>query len=522
MTADQQKPSSLRGGVFWSLLSFVGSKGLTFLATLVLARLLAPSEFGILAAVLAFITLLEVISDIGMKATVIYESEEGVTGRVQTAFTLNLIFTVFAAALAVALAPLIAEFFGAASETILFQMAALDLLLRGLGNINDALLLRDMEFRRRTIPQLTSNIVRGVATILLAVAGLGASALVIGFIIGSAVWTVVLWIVKPFRPTLRIERSAVRSIASYGGWASALALLAALAQRTDVAVIGAALGARALGLYTIAQRVPELIVGNVTWNLSIVAFPALSQRRDRGDRSLTDTTLNLIRYSALFGMTTGAVLAVLAPALVVVLFSEKWAEAGAIMQPLAIMYGLICIVFPLGDTFKALGRQPLMVAVNVVTLPISIAVMVAVAPAGIVAVAWARVLVTVGQGVVWFVLITRALDLRWAIVAGMLRPAGSATAGVALGGIAVRTALPEPSIVPLMLTALASGVGGAITLRIFANREYGELRDYLPRRRLLSSSLVPARWRSGPPVAPAEVEQAVDEGTEQSGPRPTQ
>ncbi len=521
MTADRQKSSSLRGGVFWSLLSFVGSKALTFLATLILARLLAPSEFGVLAAVLAFITLLEVISDLGMKATVIYESERGITDRVQTAFTLNLIFTVLLTVIAVALAPIIAKFFGAESQTILFRVAALDLLLTGLGNIHDALLLRDMEFRLRIIPQLSGNLVRGVSTIGLALAGLGASALVIGFIIGTAVWMVTLWVVKPFWPKLTIQRSAIRSIATYGGWASALMVLSAFAQRSDIAVIGSALGASALGFYTIAQRLPELIVGNVTWNLSIVAFPALAQRRDRKDGSLTDTTLNLIRYSALFGMPMGAGLAVLATPLVVVLFSDKWAEAGAIMVPLAIMYGLVCIVFPLGDTFKALGRQPIMVAVNAVTLPIGIGVMVLAAPAGIVTVAWARLGVTAAQAAVWFVLISRTLDLRLRTVVSMLRPACSAAAGVALGGVAVRVALPEATIGPLLLAALASGVGGAVGLRTFANREYAELRD-LVRRRVLSAPVVPARWRSTPPTAPVDVEQAIEVVTEPGGSRHTQ
>jgi O-antigen/teichoic acid export membrane protein len=512
MTADRQKSSSLRGGVFWSLLSFVGTKALTLLATLVLARLLAPSEFGVLASVLVFITLLEVIGDLGMKATVIYEREEGVTGRVQTAFTLNLIFTISLTVIAVALAPTIARFFGAESEVVLFRVAALDLLLTGLGNIHDALLLRDMEFRRRIIPQVVGNLVRGVCTIVLALAGLAASALVIGFIVGTAAWTATLWIVKPFRPTLAIERSAVRGIATYGGWASALELLAALASRADVAVIGSALGARALGLYTIAQRLPELIVGNVTWSLSIVAFPALAQRRARGDRGLTDTTLNLIRYSALFGLTMGAALAVLGQALVVVLFSQKWAEAGAVMQPLAIMYAVLCIVFPLGDTFKALGRQPIMVAVNAVAIPLAVGAMVLAAPAGIVAVAWTRLAVAVALAAVWFVLISRALDLRLMTVAGMLRSGCSAAAGVALAGGGVRVAFPEPSIGPLVLAALASGIGGAISLRIFAHGEYAEIRDLL-RQRLPSTSLVPARWRSSPPVAPMDVEQAVEVAT---------
>jgi lipopolysaccharide exporter len=512
MTADREKSSSLRGGVFWSLLSFVGTKALTLLATLVLTRLLAPSEFGVLAAILVLITLLELIGDLGMKATVIYEREKGVTGRVQTAFTLNLIFTILLTIVAVALAPAVAQFFGAESEVTLFRIAALDLLLTGLGNIHDALLLRDMEFRRRIVPQVVGNLVRGVFTIVLALAGLAASALVIGFIVGTAASTLALWIVKPFRPTLAIERGAVRAIATYGGWASVLEVLAALSSRADVAVIGSALGARALGLYTIALRLPELLVGNVTWNLSIVAFPALAHRRDRGDRSLTDTTLNLIRYSALFGLTMGAALAVLAPALVVVLFSETWAEAGAVMEPLAIMYAVICIVFPLGDTFKALGRQRIMAAVNAVTIPLTVGVMVLAAPAGIVAVAWARLAVAVALGVVWLILITRTLDLRLRAVAAMLRPGCSAAAGVAVAGLAVRVAFPEPSLGPLLLEAFASGIGGIMGLRIFAYNHYAEIRELL-RQRARPASLVPARWRSSPPVAPVEAERAVEVAT---------
>jgi len=502
------------------LLSFVGTKALTFAATLVLARLLAPSDFGVLAAVLAFITLLELVSDLGMKATVIYESERGITSRVHTAFTLNLGFTIVLTAIAVALAPLVAAFFDAEGHSALFAVAALDLLLRGMGNIHDALLLREMEFKRRIIPQLTSNIARGGTMIGLAVAGLGPAALVIGFVVGSAVWTLTLWIIRPYRPKLLIDRTAVRGIATYGGWASGLALIAAIGQRADVAVIGNVLGARALGLYTIAQRVPELVVGNLTWNLSIVAFPALSQRRERGGGRLTDTTLNLIRYSSLFALPAGALLALLAPALVVVLFGERWAEAGAIMEALAIMFGVACVVLPLGDTFKALGKQPIMVAVNAASVPALIGAMLLAAPAGVVAVAWARTGIGVAQAVVWFVLISRVLGLPLAEVAARSRPGLVGAAGVALAGGVVRLVLPGADLGSLLGGATAGGLGGLLALRVGARREFNELRGLL-HRHVLSSALVPARWRWSPPVGPVEIEQAVEVSSAGGEPGPT-
>jgi len=519
LSAASEQPSSLRRGVFWSLLSFVGTKSLTFLATLVLARLLEPSAFGVLAAVLAFITLLELISDLGMKATVIYESERGITSRVQTAFTLNLAFTVVLTALAVGLAPLVASFFRAEGNEALFAVASLDLLLRGLGNVHDALLLRDMEFKRRIVPQLTSNVARGAAMIGLAVAGLGPSALVIGFIIGSGVWTATLWIIRPFRPNLTIDRGAVRGVATYGGWATALELIAAVGQRADVALIGNVLGSRALGLYTIAQRVPELLIGNVAWNLSVVAFPALSQRRDRREGGLEETTLNLVRYACLFALPVGTFLAVLAGPLVIVLFGQRWAEAADIMAALAILFVTACVVLPLGDTFKALGKQPIMVAVNAVAVPAMIAAMLLASPGGVGAVAWARTGVGVVQAVVWLVLISHLLQLRLIRVVAKLRPGVVAAAGVAVGCVGVRIVLPEPAVLPLLAGTVAAGLGGLAALRALAQTEYAELRD-LVHRQVLSTAIVPARWRWAPPVGPAEMEQAVELETAPDPPPP--
>jgi O-antigen/teichoic acid export membrane protein len=169
-------------------------------------------------------------------------------------------------AVAVALAPLIARFFGAESHTILFRIAALDLLLTGLGNIHDAMLLRDMQLRLRMVPQLTGNLFRGVDDPD-GRRGFGATALVIGYVLGTGVWAVTLWIVKPFMPTFRIAHHAFRGVVTYGRWATVLALLAVFFQRVDTAVVGGTPGyARAGAVYRRAAH-SELIVGNVAWSL---------------------------------------------------------------------------------------------------------------------------------------------------------------------------------------------------------------------------------------------------------------
>jgi PST family polysaccharide transporter len=484
----------VRGGLLWSLSTFLAARSLTFLSILVLTRLVGPAEFGVLAAVLAYIAALELLSDLGMKATVIYESEEGITPRVQTAFTLNLALAVLLAAVGVLAAPLVAALFRVEGETDLFRLAALNLLIAGLGNVHDSLLIRGMEFRKRIRPQLAMNAVRAVASIGLVAAGLGATGLVVGFLVGTLASTITLWAVTGFRPRLTIQRSAVGSMVAYGGWASVLEVLSVIGNRADVVVIGRALGQQALGLYVVAQRLPELAIENVSWNLSLVAFPALARRRGNADGGMVPTTLALVRYGGLYGLTLGAFIAVFGPVLVVVLFGDRWAPAGAVMSALAVLYGLHTLVFPLGDVFKALGRQRLMAAIGVVTVPAGIVAMVLAAPLGLAAMAWARVAVGVLQGAVLFVLVIRTLRLPAPVVAGAIRPAVAASAGVIAGAVAVRLALPGAELAPLVLGTVAAALGGAAALRLLAQDGWNEARE-LARTLALGrrSGVLPAR-----------------------------
>ncbi|HEV3129186.1 MAG TPA: oligosaccharide flippase family protein, partial [Solirubrobacteraceae bacterium] len=172
--AGGQKPSggslarSVKSGVAWSTLTFGLSKALAFVSLLVLTRLLAPSQFGLIGAVVTLLGLIELNSDLGMKATVIYEQERGAGERVQTAFTVNLVLAAVLATAAFLAAPLVAGFFHAPGHVGLFRLAAVDVLLTGLGGIHDGLLLRDLRFRTRILTEVVSAVVRAGVGVTLA------------------------------------------------------------------------------------------------------------------------------------------------------------------------------------------------------------------------------------------------------------------------------------------------------------------------------------------------------------------
>ena len=450
---------------------------------MVLARLLAPSEFGLVAAVVVFLSFIELGSDLGMKATVVYEQEEGVTARVQSAFTVNLIIAVVLTGVAVLCAPLVASFFGAEEHVELFRLGALSLLFVGLGNIHDALLLREMDFKRRTVPQIVRAAVRAVVSIGLAFAGYGAESLVIGLLVGSAAWTLAQWILSPLRPTFELDLGIVRGMAAYGGAASLLEVLSVANARADAAIVGRVLGGQALGLYTIAFRVPELAIETVAWNTSQVAFPALSRKRaiDQGD--LARSTMRLLRFQALYALPVAAGLAMVATPLIVVLFSSKWAAAGGVAAAIAVKTGIAAVVFPLGDVFKALGRQRVLVILGAIQLPILIATIVLVAPAGIVTVAWARAGFTAVLGTVQIGFVLRAIDSDVRTLLRALRPALVTATGVLIGAGAAKLTIDGSYLVELLTWSAAGAAAGLLAARLFAFDALHELLDQLRKLR---------------------------------------
>jgi lipopolysaccharide exporter len=470
----------VRRGIVWSVAAFGASKALSLVSLLVLARLLVPDEFGVVAAVAAYIALIELGSDIGMKPAIVYEQEQGVSARVQTAFTLNLITAAALTGLGVVLAPAVADFFGASDHAALFRLGALNLLLTGLGNVHDALLLRDMSFARRIRPQIARDVVRVSVSVGLALAGLGALALVVGFLAGTAAWTAWQWRLTPMRPRLSYQGAIARSLIAYGGPAALLQILATINSRLDVVLIGHLLDSRALGIYSIAYRLPEVVLASIAYTLGVVAFPALARRRARDPALLGEATLQLLRYMSLYALPIAVGLAVLSTPIVDLLFSHAWHDAAPLLVPIAAAAALYTVVFPLGDLLKAVGRQATIVKINVILVPLMIAACTLAAPAGLLTVSWALVGTAGTFALLMAVAVGRQLHLGIADFARAFAPAVAAATGVLAGAGAVRYAWPAISVPAVLAATLAGAAGALLALRLASPRTFRDLMRQLP------------------------------------------
>jgi PST family polysaccharide transporter len=467
-------------GFAWQIASFGGNRIVVFVMTLVLARLLTPHDFGVFAAALTFMMYLEVVLDLGVGSAVIFEQESGLSERLNTAFTINVSMSIVFTAVAILIAPWVASVLGVPDQVAIFRVMSLYLIARGLSQINEAVLQRDLMFKKKTIVDLSGALVRGGLSVGLAVAGFGVWSIVWGFLGGEFVSAVLAWIMVRFRPHIRLDRAAARSMLKFGAGIVTLDIISELALNSDYIVIANVLGATVLGLYTIAYKLPDLLIGSVFWMFSSVAFPVYSRSRGAGMETLRAGMLKALRLTSLFGFAVGMGLAIISRDAVVVLFSEKWHPAIAPMAVLSLAAGLGAVGYASGDIFPAVGRPGALVAIN---LPLTIARVVGfiiAAPHGILAVAWVHLVSNFVYVFVRIEVANRFVGSRLGESLAALWPAVCAAAGIAVFAIPVRIAT-SPSVGSLVAICAAGVLGAVVFLWIGSRDTFGEISDVMHR-----------------------------------------
>ena len=200
----------------WTTLAWGSNRVVVLALTLLLARLLTPEDFGLVTAALTIIAMFDAALDLGVGAAVVAAQERGVSRRTRTALTLNIGLSALIAGVGAALSPLVAALFDARDHTWLFALIFLYPLFRGAGQVNDAVLKRDLLFRRRTVVDLTRAGVRVVVSLSLALTVGGPVSIAAGIVASELVAMVLLWSLVPIRPVRSMTRADVRELLGSG------------------------------------------------------------------------------------------------------------------------------------------------------------------------------------------------------------------------------------------------------------------------------------------------------------------
>jgi len=465
-------------GMLWSFLA-LGSRRLITLASLVaLARLLAPEHFGVVAFALVFITYVETLGDLGTGAALIYwESRREDAAQVTFFFNLVMGFVWFALA-SLAAAP-VADFFHSPEGAPILRAMALSFVIKGLGNTHDALCRKDLRFKARLVPEAAFATVKGVVAVALAALGWGAWSLVWGQLVGLGTWTLLLWLVQPFRPRLALPTDLVRPMLAYGRGIVAVNVLAAVVHHADLLIVGRMLGVATLGVYQMATKIPELTITTVVSTTSKVLFPAFAKLQSESGR-LGAAYLTVLRSMALLTVPAAATLVLVARPLVEVLLGEAWLEAVPILRALAVYACLRSLGSHAGDLLKATGRPGLLAGLGVLKAGLLLPVLLLAARRGAVAVAWAMAGVTLVILLLNLLVASRLVDLRARQLLEALRPGLLVGGAVALALAGWLTLSPELGDVVLLLNSLTLGAAVyLVALHRLAPEVYTSLRDVL-------------------------------------------
>src|SRR5262245_6537596 len=192
-------------GTIWAVITFGSGKLLLFLSSVILARLLTPADFGLAGITLVVINFLGFVRDVGVGNALIYKNKDS-DQLASTAFWISCLagFSLFT--LASLISPWAAHFFEEPRVEPMVQLLAVSFLLTSLGSTHEALLQKELNFKKKLIPELAQAFSRGFFSILLAWLGWGVWSLIWGQVIGAFAFTLTAWLVLPWRPTLTFSK----------------------------------------------------------------------------------------------------------------------------------------------------------------------------------------------------------------------------------------------------------------------------------------------------------------------------
>lgn len=383
-------------GIPWTFLTLAGSRLVQIGGTVVLARLLVPEDFGLVALALAISIFLGLVASLGLGGVFVVEQDldEQEKGTYLTMFLL--MGAAFAVVMA-ALAPLAARAFDEPRlDEIVLALSVMVFFSGGLNWFYEALMQRELEFRNRFVAQMVQAVTYSGTGVLLAALGAGVWSLVAGQIVSAGAYAVALVSLAPYRVRPAFDRTAAARGVREGRGFLVQTVTSFAAQNVDIVVVGRVLGAARLGFYSMALRLSELPNWVIAESVAKVTFPGFARMRSRGE-DVTPAFLAALRLVAFATCPFGIVLSGAAEPITLVVFGERWV---GMIGPLGVL-GIWAAVKPVRATIawflNSIGHQALLGRLSLVMLVLLVPTVYAAARlGGITEVAW----VILGESVV--------------------------------------------------------------------------------------------------------------------------
>ncbi|MGN6602253.1 MAG: lipopolysaccharide biosynthesis protein, partial [Ginsengibacter sp.] len=349
---------TLSTGIFYTALARYSGIVISIITGAVLARLLTPREFGIVALVTLFVTFFNMLSEFGLGAAIIQNqtlSEEDVA----SIFSFSILFGFILAALFYLAAPLIAAFYNNAQLVSVSRLLSLSVLFFSAQIVPRALYIKALKFKQMGIISLSIQIAAGIITIIMAYKGFSYYALVVQSILVSGFSLVVFYLFAPVKLGLKVKITAVKKIIRFSTFQFMFNFINFFSRNADNLLIGKYFGSAPLGYYDKSYRLMMMPVENLTHVITPVLMPVLSEYQDE-KRTVYNTYLKVIKILATIGFPLSVFLYFSASEIIEIIYGHQWEQSIPVFKLLALTVGLQMALSSTGAIFQAVNRTDLM------------------------------------------------------------------------------------------------------------------------------------------------------------------
>ena len=357
-------------GIGWSLVSQLMVQFLNLVTLVVLAHLLSPRDFGLLAMITVITNFANIFAEMGLSSALI-QKQDVQQIHLSSVFWLNSVMGLFLALIFLCCSPHISRFYAEPRLTQLTMLISANFVIGSISIVQRTILVKSLDFRRLTLVDVLGVCAGAGVAILMAVSGAGVWSLAWQSVTASFVSTVILWLLSSWRPCFLFEWSAIRDLLGFGSNLLGTQLLNYWSRNLDYILIGRFIGARPLGVYKNAYQIMLFPLANVSQVIARVMFPALSTIQEDKER-VRKIFLKVTRAIALvtFPMMLG--LFVTVEPFVVTLFGRNWAGMIPILRIFSLVGMMQSIGTLNGNLYLSQGRADVQFRVSLLVRTIAV------------------------------------------------------------------------------------------------------------------------------------------------------
>jgi O-antigen/teichoic acid export membrane protein len=380
-------------GLFWSFGNTIVIKGLFFIATIILARLLGPSEFGLMGMIAVFISIGASLVDSGMASSLI-RTQNANDEDFSTVFYLNIAFSFVLYLVFFFLAPLIAAFYNQFVLIDLIRLYCLSFIITSFSSIQLTLLNKEMKFRKIMLYNMPGNIIGIIVGIVLGIKGYGVYSIVWMYLTTQLSLSIFLWAFSKWKPKKIFSVEKMKYHLSFGYKLTLSSLLDIIFKNSYNVLIGKFFPIKTLGYFERAQALNEYPVAVLTGVMSSVSYPMLSKLQDQKEK-ITEVYKKLLKVSFFVIAPMMLGVAIIANPLFLLILGQEWIKAVPYFQILCLGSMFYPIhVFNI-NVLKVFGRSDLFLKIEIIKkIVITISLIIAF-QFGIMGLVWSTVFVSI-------------------------------------------------------------------------------------------------------------------------------